>query len=321
MVLEVSVHTHSSVVWERHGRLALLHWHPRIEAQAFTVETVADLTDVWDTVSGLEQVETIVLAGGDRFFHAGTDIGILRNDLQANAGHGIVAQAKLIGTLFCSMAFSTKQVVAWTRGPALGGGLELALAAHRIVASPASRFSFPETSLGIHPGLGGTQRAARRMTVNLAKWMIYSGAIVPADVARECGLVDAVVETDSSASLAVQAQHAVDALAEMPPTLAALSPRLRLLSEFFGQHTVAELLDPARPRPAEPELIRTLIQMRNRSPLALRMAERLLNDGPRLPLPAALELELTSLEKCLSYEDARIGVQAFGQNRPAFVGP
>ena len=92
-------------------------------------------------------------------------------------------------------AFETcpKPVIARLQGLALGGGVELALACHQIIATPKATLAFPETGIGIYPGLGGTQRTTRRVGRGLAKWLVLTGQTVSAEEALAIGLVDAVV--------------------------------------------------------------------------------------------------------------------------------
>lgn len=85
-----------------------------------------------------------------------------------------------------------KPVVAALQGAALGGGLEVALAAHYRVASPAVEVAFPEVLLGLLPGAGGTQRAPRLAGADLALDLMLTGRRLPAQQALEAGLVDRV---------------------------------------------------------------------------------------------------------------------------------
>lgn len=84
-------------------------------------------------------------------------------------------------------------VVAAVAGPALGGGLELALCCAARVAGPRATFGLPEVSLGIIPGLGGTQRLPRLVGFEKGVGMMLSGKPVGVEEARAAGLVDEVV--------------------------------------------------------------------------------------------------------------------------------
>ena len=86
----------------------------------------------------------------------------------------------------------TKPVIAAVNGYALGGGLELALACDFIYASEKARFGFPEVTLGIMPGFGGTQNLPRLIGPNRANEMIFSGSMLNAEKACLWGIVNQV---------------------------------------------------------------------------------------------------------------------------------
>ncbi|MBB4351265.1 3-hydroxyacyl-CoA dehydrogenase NAD-binding domain-containing protein [Aliirhizobium cellulosilyticum] len=90
----------------------------------------------------------------------------------------------------------SKPVVAALNGAALGGGLELALACHYRIASPAAQLGLPEVKLGIVPGAGGTQRLPRLIGIPAAMELIASGRIARAGEALSLGIIDEMVETD-----------------------------------------------------------------------------------------------------------------------------
>ena len=89
-----------------------------------------------------------------------------------------------------------KPVIAAVNGYALGGGFEVALACDMIYASEKARMGFPEVTLGILPGFGGTQRTARLIGLARAKELIFTGKVITAKEAYEMGLVNKVVPDD-----------------------------------------------------------------------------------------------------------------------------
>jgi short chain enoyl-CoA hydratase (EC 4.2.1.17) len=89
--------------------------------------------------------------------------------------------------------------------------MELALCCDLRIAAPSSRLGFPEISLGIFPGAGGTQRLPRLIGPARAKKMIYTGEIINADTALKFGLVDAIVEDPMAAALRMAAELAAKA--------------------------------------------------------------------------------------------------------------
>ena len=129
---------------------------------------------------------------GDKAFIAGADI-LEMKDLTAlegmafsQRGHDALATLENMG----------KPVIAAVNGYALGGGFEVALACDIIYASEKAKVGFPETTLGIFPGFGGTQRTAKLVGLARAKELIYTGRTIGAQEAYEMGLVNKVVAQD-----------------------------------------------------------------------------------------------------------------------------
>ena len=89
-----------------------------------------------------------------------------------------------------------KPLVAAIGGFALGGGLELALGCHYRIAAPKALLGLPEVKLGILPGSGGTQRLPRIIPVHEAARMIILGDPIPAEKAKDFGLVDEIATGD-----------------------------------------------------------------------------------------------------------------------------
>ena len=89
-----------------------------------------------------------------------------------------------------------KPVVAAIHGTALGGGLETAMACHYRVAAPTAQVGLPEVSLGLLPGATGTQRLPRLAGVQAALDAMISGRPMPAKIAHEKGVLDAIIEGD-----------------------------------------------------------------------------------------------------------------------------
>ncbi len=214
----------------------------------------------WPTVTALAQslatltadpaVRAICLQGQAENFLLGVDLAVFVQCIASGEIERILNFTRAAHELLAEIERSPKPVAAWVRGGAIGGGLELALACQRIVAAPNAKFALPETGLGIYPGMGGTQRLPRRIGVGLAKWMIYTGAIVPSQHALEIGLVDAVHPTATTAAEALQA---IDS-----PNVGTgpRSTRFQTLDELFARHDVATLCSPSFALPIDPQAVR-----------------------------------------------------------------
>jgi methylglutaconyl-CoA hydratase len=134
-------------------------------------------------------VRAIVVTGaGDKAFCAGADLkerqGMSENDVRVQVG--------LYRSELGPLDRSPKPVVAALNGAALGGGLELALCCDLRVAAPHAVLGLPETTLGIIPGAGGTQRLPRIVGEARAKEMILLGRRLAAEEALAWGLVNRV---------------------------------------------------------------------------------------------------------------------------------
>ena len=136
-----------------------------------------------------DEVRAVVIYGGERVFAGGADI----KDM-AEAGYAeMTARASRLHEAMNLLAGLGKPVVAAITGYALGGGLEVALAADFRVAGESARLGQPEILLGVIPGAGGTQRLPRLIGPARAKDLVFSGRMVNAAEALAIGLVDQVV--------------------------------------------------------------------------------------------------------------------------------
>src|SRR5690349_20136531 len=146
-----------------------------------------------------DEVRAVVIYGGERVFAGGADI----NDM-AEAGYAeMTARAARLHEAMNLLAGLGKPVVAAITGYALGGGLEVALAADFRVAGETARLGQPEILLGVIPGAGGTQRLPRLIGPARAKDLVFSSRMVGAAEALAIGLVDQVVPDAEVYSAAV----------------------------------------------------------------------------------------------------------------------
>ena len=148
-----------------------------------------EIAEAAATVSADPSVRAVVLYGGERAFVAGADIKEMADLTHAE----MLEYARGLQNALTAVARIPKPVVAAVTGYALGGGLELALAADFRVVGAGAQLGVPEILLGVIPGAGGTQRLPRLVGPARAKEMIFSGRHVDAAEAKEIGLADAVV--------------------------------------------------------------------------------------------------------------------------------
>ncbi|MGB5980864.1 MAG: enoyl-CoA hydratase-related protein [Nonlabens sp.] len=158
---------------------------------ALNKETIEELSGAIDTAEADSGTRVIILTGsGEKAFVAGADISEFA-DFDQEQGKKLAAHGQEI--LFDKIENCGTPVIAAVNGFALGGGLELAMAAHFRVASGTAKMGLPETSLGVIPGYGGTQRLPQLVGKGRAMEMIMTAGMINAGTAHEYGLVNHVV--------------------------------------------------------------------------------------------------------------------------------
>jgi enoyl-CoA hydratase/carnithine racemase len=160
-----------------------------------------DLLACFDGFHRDGRVRAVVLTGaGDRAFCAGGDLKE-RNEMTDEAWRGQHA-------IFEEAAFRVLKtpvpVIAAVEGFALAGGCELAVLADFVVASETAVFGVPETTLGIFPGIGGTQLLPRILGAPLAKELIFTGRRMKADEAKAAGLINHLVPRGQARAKALE---------------------------------------------------------------------------------------------------------------------
>lgn len=296
------------------GPLGVLRLNRPEAANALDEAMLAELSAAFVSLSEDDGIEKIVIQGGPKFFMVGADIGLFIRCILAADLDRILEFTQAAHTLLDAISACHKPVVAWVEGAALGAGLELALACHHVVAAPQARFAFPETGLGIYPGMGGTQRTPRRIGIGLAKWMIATGATVTAAQALELGLIDVV---DAAIHTPWQAATApVRRLAKRPP----LSSPLRAMEALFGGDSLSTLCQTERLLDGDPVVVRALLRLRAKAPLALKFVDELVDLSTQGSLANGLKHEFASLRCVFASEDARRGLLAPHGARITFVG-
>ena len=139
-----------------------------------------------------DDVAAVIVYGGEKTFAGGADV----KEFAAMSYADMAARAPGLSSALSAIADIPKPTVAAITGYALGGGLELALAADRRVIGDNVKVGQPEILLGIIPGAGGTQRLARLIGPSKAKDLIYTGRFVKPDEALSLGIADEVVAPD-----------------------------------------------------------------------------------------------------------------------------
>lgn len=179
----------SPVKLERRGAVAVLVIDRADRRNALSRETLYALGRLGRELVADPSVRAIVLTGaGDKAFCAGADL----KERQGMTPDDVRKQVGLYRTELGVLDKSPKPVVAAINGVAFGGGLELALLCDMRVGAPHAELALPETTLGIIPGAGGTQRLPRVVGEARAKEMILLGRKLSAQEALAWGLLNRI---------------------------------------------------------------------------------------------------------------------------------
>ena len=157
---------------------------------ALNKQVINDLDAVLDRVYKFPEIKSVVITGaGLKSFVAGADI----KEFESLSKEEAIAVAKRGQSVFAKIEHSPKPIIACVNGFALGGGCELAMSCHFVIASESAIFGQPEVNLGIMVGYGGSQRLTQRVGKGRAMELIITGKTINATQAMNYGLVNYVV--------------------------------------------------------------------------------------------------------------------------------
>lgn len=161
---------------------------------ALNTQMALDLIECFDYLKDQKDLRTLILTGaGEKSFCVGADLkernGMTNEDWQK--------QHEIFESAYEKLRNFPFPVIAAVNGYALGGGLEMMLSCDLRVVAEHTKAGFPEVTIGIIPGVGGTQLLPRVIPVGLAKEILFTGKHVSSERAKEIGLVNEVVPSDS----------------------------------------------------------------------------------------------------------------------------
>ena len=186
--------SYNNITIEKSSGIATLKIDRPKKLNALNRETIQELHEGLLEIENDNGVKVVILTGaGQKAFVAGADISEFA-DYSEDEGKDLAAKGQ--ESLFDYVETFSKPVIAAINGFALGGGLELAMAAHFRTASPNAKMGLPEVSLGVIPGYGGTQRLPQLVGKGKAMEMIMTAEMITAEDALKFGLVNHVFEQE-----------------------------------------------------------------------------------------------------------------------------
>jgi len=180
-----------NLIVEKNDGITLLVLNRPKQLNALNKDLLGELNKAFEALRDDADTKVIILTGsGEKAFVAGADIKEFAS-FGGEQGTELAKNGHM--TVFNLIEEFPKPVIAAVNGFALGGGLELAMSAHVRIASDNARMGLPETSLGLIPGYGGTQRLPQLIGKGRALEMIFSAKMIDAQTALNYGLVNQVV--------------------------------------------------------------------------------------------------------------------------------
>lgn len=181
----------SNIVYEVRGAGAWIRLNRPDALNALSFGLMREFGDALAKARSDEAVRAVVITGTGRAFCAGADLKEVA-EMQANARPGDPDFLDLVRGVFADLRAFPKPVIAAVNGIALAGGMELVMACDLVFAAESARIGDAHSNFGVFPGAGGAAVMPRRIGLNRAKWLLFTGDHVPAREMMAMGLVNQV---------------------------------------------------------------------------------------------------------------------------------
>ncbi len=285
---------------------------------ALNEEVFAQLADQFERAEKNQAVKAIVFQGAGKAFVAGADIRYFVQKIKSGQIPDIVAFTRRGHELLQRIENSDKLTIALLDGLSLGGGSELALACQAIIATPAGSLAFPETGIGIYPGLGGMLRCALQVGPELAKYYVFTGAPISATDALDLGIAANVV-APSAVSAAIDELVAAGKPDKYRPRT--IPDRFQAYVSIGSPENVANLIKGQALEGVDAGLAGKISKIVGyKAPLAIQMSNEIIDQQIGKSIPDAAEIELERLSDIFATADALEGLSSLGRRRPEYKG-
>ena len=196
---------YETIITETRGKVGLITLNRPKALNALNSQVLADVVAAAKGFDTDDAIGAIVITGSEKAFAAGADI----KEMQAKSYVEAYLQDFFVG--WEELTRVRKPIIAAVAGYALGGGCELAMMCDFIIAADSAKFGQPEITLGVMPGMGGSQRLTRFVGKSKAMDMVLTGRMMDAAEAERSGLVSRVVP---AADLVAEAVKVAQKIAE-----------------------------------------------------------------------------------------------------------
>lgn len=194
---------YETIITEIRGGVGLIRLNRPQALNALNRMVLDELSAALAAFDADGKIGAIVLTGSEKAFAAGADIKEMQSVEYADAYlEDMFADWQKVDRV-------RKPIIAAVAGFALGGGCELAMMCDFIIAANNAKFGQPEITLGVMPGMGGSQRLTRFVGKSKAMDMCLTGRMMNADEAERCGLVSRVVAPEELLEEALKAAERI----------------------------------------------------------------------------------------------------------------
>ncbi len=176
-----------TIVTETRGRVALITLNRPNALNALNATLIGELGNAVAAYDADQRIGCMVITGSEKAFAAGADIKEMQGLTFVEAFN------RDYGEALARISGARKPIIAAVAGYCLGGGSELAMMCDIVIAADNAKFGQPEITLGIMPGMGGTQRLPRAVGKAKAMDLILTGRMMDAAEAERSGLVSRIV--------------------------------------------------------------------------------------------------------------------------------
>lgn len=215
---------------ERRGRVLIVSLHREEKRNAIDRELADGVEAALNTLEDDPELWVGILTGTATVFSAGTDLKQPSSPATERGGeYGVIRRKR------------SKPLIVAVEGFALGGGMEIVLAADLVVASTTARFGLPEVARGVLPTCGGLFRSARALPLNIAKELLLTGDALLPQRAYELGLVNRLTEPGEAlaGALALAERVCANAPVSVRQSMWALEQVVTLTDEAGWEATAA----------------------------------------------------------------------------------
>ncbi len=307
------------VQYKRDGKVGRVIISRPDALNALNSVVIKQLDEAFAQAEADPDTKAIILESAGKAFVAGADIKFFVDCIKSNRLDDNYEFTAYGQEVFNRIDDSKKPVIAKMDGLALGGGFELALATDIIAATPKALMAFPETGIGIYPGLGGTQRMSRLIGKELAKYLIFTGRQISAQEALKIGLVDYVFSLDEIDDKILSLVNEGKLTTQKAEGVKALPADWQKIKDLFADNNIETWLRSKYINDADPFISKTAETIASKAPIALKLTNEIIDDGYKKPLKDGIKEELRHNKEIFSTKDALTGLTNVG-GKPKFEG-